>query len=54
MDIIARQLPETDKPHLASAFEYQKIDGFHSKPLGADLMLQQMKEEEEEEKRSKP
>ena len=43
MDIIAKRLPETDKPHLASAFEYQKIDGFHQKPQGADLILQQMK-----------
>ena len=54
LDIIAREVPAGDKVHLASNAEYDKIDGFHQKPIGADLILQEMKSEEQEVYDSKP
>ena len=42
MDLLATELPRSDKANLASAAEYDKIDGFHDKPLGADKILHEM------------
>lgn len=48
LDLIAKEVPAGDKVHLASNAEYDKIDGFHHKPIGADAILQEMKSEEQE------
>ena len=39
LDLIAKEVPAGDKVHLASNAEYDKIDGFHHKPIGADAIL---------------
>ena len=54
LDIIAKAVPAGDKVHLASNAEYDKIDGFHQKPIGADAILQEMRSEEQEVLDSQP
>ena len=50
LNLIAKEVPDGDQVHFASRAEYEKLDGFHKKPVGADTLLQQMKAEVEEEK----
>ena len=46
--MLATELPRSDKANLAPLAEYEKIDGFHDKPRGQDVILDQMQEEEKE------
>lgn len=46
INLLATELPNSDKANLAPLAEYEKIDGFHDKPLGADKLLQEMQLEE--------
>ena len=47
--MLATELPRSDQANLAPLSEYEKIDGFHEKPIGADLILREMELEEREE-----
>ena len=49
MDILSNELPDPLQPTLSPLDEYEKIDGYHEKPRGADAILDQMKVENEEE-----
>ena len=47
-------MPRPDRSNMPPLSEYDKIDGFHEKPRGADTILDQMKEEENEFEAQKP
>lgn len=46
MDILSTELPDPLRPKLVLLADYEKLDGFHEMPRGADTMLDEMKEEE--------
>ena len=48
LDLLAKEVPRSDKVNLGSMQEYDKLDGFHEKPMGADQMLREMREEQKE------
>ena len=39
MTYLATELPRSDRVQMPPLSEYEKIDGFHDKPRGADTML---------------
>ena len=41
-------MPRTDRPNILPLNEYEKIDGFHEKPYGADEILHVMEQEAKE------
>ena len=48
MSILASSLPRSDQSNMPPLAEYEKIDGFHDKPRGADQMLIDMRQEAKE------
>lgn len=46
LNLIVQEIPRRDQPNYPPMSEYEKIDGFHEKPFGADQILQEMQQEE--------